>query len=101
MIKHADVLAGINSGLPFSIEFVTYDRQRNTGGQLRTLVNATKKHQPVTLKDSIESDATASPRSRKPNHSQHGTINVICADGSLVKVHTRLITKYNQQEVVL
>lgn len=89
------MLSDMNTGQPFSITYVTLDKKRGTGGQLRTLVNATKKSANMVM---AGSPATGT---RKPNHSDNGTINIVCADGSITKVHTRLITQFNNHDVAL
>lgn len=90
------MLSDMNTGLPFSITYVTLDKKRGTGGELRTLVNATKKSANMVMAGSSQVTGT-----RKPNHSDNGTINIVCADGSITKVHTRLITQFNNHDVAL
>lgn len=68
---------------PFSIEFITCDRVRKTGGKL------------MKLRNMVSSGA---------NHNEiaHGTITIKSAfgDGHPIPVHIRLITKFNEEFVV-
>lgn len=104
MIKHNAMLAQMNTGEKFSVAFVTLDRKRNKGGDLVTLKNV-RKHQAGNIQQHTEADvaqATGAPdKVTNPKHAAHGTINLKCADNSLIKVHTRLIVKFNNEEVTL
>lgn len=93
----------MNTGRPFELEFVSFDRKRKTGGLLVQMTQVVK-HQAgrVAVYKGEAAPATEAPkRSTNPNHDYHGTINIKCRDNSIRKVRTRLITRFNGQEVAL
>lgn len=88
----------MESGEPFSVEFVTCDVKRKKGGELiavdgavlrRTTIDRAKESQPV-------SNATTS---RSANEYSNATRNLLLANGQTRKIHIRLITKFNGQTV--
>lgn len=93
----------MNTGERFAISFVSCDKKRNTGGQIKTYTNA-RKHQAgrVEKQEQPEEQSGSAPaRHTNPNHAAHGTINIKTVANQLVKVHTRLILTFNNQEVTL
>ena len=94
----------MNTGERFTITFVTLDKKRKTGGDLVTLENA-RKHQAGNIAEAhgktSEPPAPGETAGTNPNHTRNGTINIKCADGNIRKVHTRLIVKFNNEEVLL
>lgn len=96
------MLRQMETGVEFDIEFVSYNRQRKTGGALVTLTKA-RKHRAGAVASATAATASVTPtkQTTNPNHTLNGTINLKKQSGELHKVHTRLITKFNQQEVAL
>lgn len=107
---YSDILEWMESGRPFSLRYVTFDRQRKRGGQVKYISEAEMvqaeeeerrarkiKGRPLTLEEIARLTA---PAGRNPNHSYHFTRNVrILENGrptSLIrKVHIILITEFN------
>lgn len=104
MIKHSDMLRRMEHGEVFTLQYVKYDRRRKTGGELVTLENC-RKHQAGRTNTGQARPEGAIPAQRiekwNPNHTVNGTINIKTNGGHIKKVHTRLIVKFNQQEVAL
>lgn len=91
----------IDSGKLFSIEYVTCDRNRGTGGQLKAFTEVSKYINP----DRTPSDTAASGRSVKKKKTHKNKINIWVPkepDSSkrIKTVHIRLITMINGQEVL-
>jgi len=66
---------------PFSIEFISCDKSRKTGGRLLRLTGAV---------------------SSGSNHNdfKHGTVTVVSGNSHPVPIHTKLIMKFNEIEVI-
>jgi len=99
------MLKKMNTGERFALTFVTLDKKRKKGGDLVDLIDA-RKHQAGDFRkgEPAEHSELSIPNSAlttAPHHDKHGTINIKCADGNLRKVHTRLIVKFNGEEVTL
>jgi hypothetical protein len=105
-ILRSEALKFINSGQPFSLEFVTADVRRGTGGKLISVKN--------WMKVSGESTEERAPgqkpapkqvpgAEKNPNHFQHKTINIYNPANRSVhvhKVHFRLILSINGKKVI-
>jgi hypothetical protein len=108
-IKHAAVLKKMNTGERFALTFVTLDKKRKKGGDLVELTDARKHQAGDYRKEEVKEQNAAAvmlsgveaPATTAPHHDKHGTINIKCADGNIRKVHTRLIVKFNGEEVTL
>jgi len=85
----------------FDLEFVTADRKRTTGGELKRLINAKLMFtaRDVGAAKGPQTKAIEATK-RPPNHQQHDTINVLTPEGSITKVHVRLITSFNNQTII-
>ena len=108
VITIKEVLASMSTGNPFSLSYVTYDRSRKKGGQIKHVEEAelvmrqTIEGRPLTKK---EASITAPTKKKNPNHSENYTRNIrILQDGqatSLIKkIHPPLILTFNQLQVV-
>lgn len=99
------MMAQMNTGEPFTVEFVSFDKKRKTGGQLTTYTQCVK-HQAGRVEPSEQTgepraESTEPKQHKAPNHDYHGTINVKTRDGSIRKLRTRLIVRFNNEEVSL
>jgi hypothetical protein len=84
---------------PFSIEFVTADRNKKTGGEIIKVDKA------VILKKMNYASSTSSVKAepmnkKKSNHWENSTRNILLPNGQKRKLHIRLITKFNGQAVI-
>lgn len=107
MIALIDVLNKIDEierdgvALPFSIEFVTFNRRTKEGGQLIHIAKAVKaynadKDLPVSSKSSSIEQST----SRNPQHTKNMTRNIQdVSTGAIKKINIRLITSFNGETV--
>ncbi len=94
----------IDSGEPFTMEFVTADRRRGTGGELILVDNWVKMHG-----QAVEEARPGSMRRRKmeellknPDHTNNKTFNIYNSGNRLlnpIKVHYRLIQTFNGKRV--
>lgn len=80
-----DCLAQMQTGDRFTLTVVKADRKRNTGGHLRTYENCQLHH---------------SPKDSQANHFLHQTRNLLLANGSIRKIHIRLIVQFNGARVI-
>ena len=84
--------------LPFSLKYVKADVNRNSGGHEVAVPQAV-----LYARPGGSSDVSASASSdvvRNPNHFDHDTINIMLLPSKQIrKVHTRLITSFNNQPV--
>lgn len=95
------MLAQMNSGAPFTIEVCSFDKKRKTGGELITYKNCVK-HQA----GKVETLPTAAPVQTKPNRSTdlikyQSLIPIRTLEGSIRSIRTRLIVRFNNEEVSL
>jgi hypothetical protein len=115
IISIRDLLAHMEHGQPFSIEVVSYDRQKGTGGKIHTYEEAVLLTE-ATRDTFLGRELTESERSvsaeivpepvvpKKPNHFLNYTRNIrILQDGHptniVKKVHPPLILKFNGKTV--
>ncbi len=91
------------NAVPFSIEFVKADRKRKTAGELVRMENVIQSGiRPSTKatrhKERLKEIVTGK---KNPNHYEHSTINLYNpVTQKITKVHTRLVTKLNEQPVI-
>lgn len=92
----------INSGAAFAIRFVTLDNTRNKPSRVIN-VERCFKHYSAKDKEIAHDGSRLAPAkgSRKPAHDYHGTINIKLPNHSILKVHTYLVTHFNNQPVIL
>ncbi|MGV3588601.1 MAG: hypothetical protein ACO1OF_16465 [Adhaeribacter sp.] len=92
-----------NWPVPFTIEFVTADRERNTGGEVIRLEKVVLARDVKGLKKKTSAilDSTEPDRAANPNHWLNGTRNLYHTQSQQIrKCHIRLITKFNGQPVI-
>ena len=106
VISLSDAIDIVNSGKSFDIEFVTADRNRAVGGDLKFYksVVRTSIYQPKKAGARAKVHYTGNNKHVNPVHSEHGTFNIYVAQNTakqrIVKVHTRLITQINGKDVL-
>lgn len=102
-IKRSDAIRQIYSGETFTMEFITADLKRGTGGELIQVINwqlAGQDRQPGGSKAGPTSPAGSS---RIPNHDEHGTINIENPGNrslGIRKIHTDLIQTFNEKLIL-
>lgn len=104
-IRRSEALQIIESGVPFTMEFVTADVRRGTGGDLIKVVNWQKvSGQPVAeaVPGQLPAKTTTS-ESRNPKHFQHKTFNIYNPASRNLhphKVHFRLLISLNGKRII-
>ncbi len=96
--------------IPFEIEFVTADQNRQTGGEIKHIAQAIlyKKHKSRAAgfsKPAANTNNTIAgvPTSNNtlPNHYQNQTLNLYDLDQQkIIKIHTQLILSINKHEIL-
>jgi hypothetical protein len=98
-ISLKEVLAIMDKKQPFQIAFVTLNKKKKTGGEWIELLSAVK-HTTATIKGQ-PSTANEHRVYKNPRHYDNATRNLRnCLNGDLVKVHIRLIRRFNNKVVV-
>jgi hypothetical protein len=99
-----DAIALIDSGAMFDVEFCTADRQRGTGGVLKSIPKAVKHtKQFITggMMGKQEGISAGIGGKYKANHSDNFTRNLyIQSKREIVKVHVLLITLINGKRIL-
>jgi hypothetical protein len=81
--------------IPFDLTYVTADRDRNTGGKIKTAKSA---YMPAKEKTRVDKSNRSTPAAQ--NHFRHATRNIKTPDGNLHKIHIFLVTKFNGISVI-
>jgi hypothetical protein len=102
-IQMLDVLKEMDSGRKFSLEFVSYDKARKTGGFIRFFDEAKLTITPKEKKSLAKSKIKFQ---KNQNHFKNATRNILTfnngnQDYGNKKVHIFLITRFNGKEVIL
>jgi len=98
-LKLMDRLDHKGKPIPFELTFVTADRKRNTGGNLKTAKAAIlSKHNNKLPLHQRRVDGFGG--SRKPASHENATRNIQTPDGTITKVHIRLIKSFNGQVII-
>lgn len=94
MIRHMD------SGQLFSMGLRTCDLTKNTGGEWLDIKLAAKHRDELENKSNDGGGGTSGIR-RNPNHFKNSTRNIkTIPEGRIIKVHLRLIRKFNGKTVL-
>lgn len=88
----------MDSGAYFSIDFVTADMRRGTGGEWIHLPRCRKNPRQTKAEKEAEKMRVLRPK-RDPRHYENSTRNLLLANGEIRKVHLRLIRKINGRVV--
>jgi hypothetical protein len=103
-ILRSKVLEEIDSFEPVSLEIITADRRRGTGGKWISLENWVKVRSEDAPAIGHAGNAPSKNISKKdPGHYQHGTINMENPGNKalhIVKVHIPLIQTFNGKKVI-
>lgn len=89
--------------IPFSLRFVTYDKQKQTGGEIidakkAVLLKSGKKD--FERKTGIRNKEDPDQIKKKPNHFKNRTRNIMLLPSKQIrKVHIYLITRFNDERV--
>ena len=99
------LLKEMGQGRPFSLSFVTANKQKGTGGKLISVTGALLSGYNLPsgtkLTASVMNKAIAQGRvSKQPNHSSHFTRNILLPDGRLLTVHIDLITRISGKNIL-
>ena len=100
-LSRKDALVMISqNNFVFSINFVTANRQKQTGGKIMTInkavVNA-KYNKVLAPKKNYNNETTQV----QPNNFENQTINILDLDtNQIIKVHIQLITRINDIKII-
>jgi hypothetical protein len=86
----------------FSLTFVKCNRNKRTGGELVSVENAVLyKHKKWLNTPRHRVPKISQIVSKNPNHTQNQTRNIyVIQTGKILKVHIRLIVRFDRQDVV-
>lgn len=94
-INIKEMIAYMNSGKPFSIVYVTWDKSKGAGGSVKEVQLAYKHYSNSTGK---AAQAKEEGSKRNPNHFHNSTMNIKIpgqAGIDVRKVHVQLIRRFN------
>lgn len=98
----SEALQIIHSGDPFSLKWVTADKQRNRGGEIIEIqgarLSSLKNYKPVAKREQKGVDGMKI--SKDPHHWINGTRNILLSNGKIRKVHIQLILEINGKKVL-
>lgn len=106
VISLTDVLKQMENDTPFALTFVTYDKRRGTSGELIDVENArctfkrSERNKAANMPTVPNAEVVDAPKTRKPNHWENATRNIILNNRQVRKVHIRLITHFNGKTVL-
>ena len=84
----------------FRISFFKYDEKLQTGGELKVLENCRLLVSTEKKNNSPSKNSKPDEYKKSPNHYLNSTINMRdMKTGRLIKVHTRLIKRFNDQQI--
>lgn len=94
-----EVIERMDKGEIFSIAFISFNKRENTGGEWIAFEQAYKsKFQTATSHTNTTSQTTIR---KDPKHFDNSTRNlVVLPEGNIVKVHLRLIRRFNSKVVL-
>lgn len=85
--------------IPFALTFITADRNRKVGGEIKEIKGAIlSKHNKALPIHMRRVDGFGG--SKKPASYENATRNVQSPEGSIIKVHIRLIKSFNDQIII-
>lgn len=90
-----------NNPVPFSVQFVTADLSKKTGGEIIDLKGVVLPWaQKKKNKSTSQEPRNANSQGKKPGHYKNRTRNFLLPNGEIRKAHISLITKFNEQVVL-
>ncbi len=100
-ILFKDMITYIDSGQPFALSFITFDKKRDKGGELINVKSAVKfMSKPLQQKAITAAQPEFVMVSKNPKHFENATRNIKLQNGSIRKVHIRLIRLFNNKKVM-
>lgn len=101
-ILFADVIAYMDSGQPFTLSFVSCDKKRKKAGEWVEIKSAVKLMATDKKKQSAieQVQPIFEQVSKNPHHFENATRNIKLQNGSLRKIHIRLIRIFNNKKVI-
>lgn len=96
-ISIKDMIAYMNSGKPFSIVYVTWDKAKGAGGSVKEVQLAYKNYA-AARSESKSVNVVEAIANKNPNHFSNSTVNInIPGQGGvdIRKVHVQLIRRFN------
>ena len=100
-ILFKEMITYMDSGQPFSMSFVTYDKKRKRGGEWINIKSAVKLMAPEKQQKAIEAaQPTFTMVSKNPKHFENSTRNIKLQNGSVRKIHIRLVRLFNNKKVI-
>jgi hypothetical protein len=102
-ILRSEVLRQLDTGEPFSMEFVTADRKRGTGGDLISIKDWQKIKGEAVAAEVKPGEHKRKDVVRDPRHFQHKTVNLFNPHNPRqhpISVHLRLIQFFNGKRVI-
>jgi len=101
-ISLKDAIAYLDSGQPFSLSVITYDKKRKKGGEWLEIKSAVK-HMFLSSEDQKKLSAVQPVSSgfyKDPHHYENSTRNIKFENGEIRKIHLRLIRLFNNKTVL-
>jgi len=95
----AQVMTEIKTGRPFDISFVTADRNKGKGGEIRNYAQCSATRIPGAKSGDVPREPEKGKKA--PNHFENDTINIqISGSREIRKIHPRLIIRFNGNKVI-
>lgn len=98
-----EVLEAMDTGDPFDLVFITADRKRGTGGQIKRVENWVKIKRENDPNVSFGTGTSMTGLNKNPDHTRHNTFN-ICNPANPgqhpYKVHWRLMIFFNGKRIL-
>lgn len=110
VIRLDEMLAEMEKGNPFSIKFVSFDKQRKSGGEIKTIdkcvLTRTKGERKQHLGNEKFQKVVRGKRTKNPNHFHNSTRAVQLMIGdvlteSVKKFHFYLVLEFNGKKLIL
>lgn len=101
-VLRSEMLRQLDTGELFTMEFVTADRKRGTGGELVRLENWQKINGVPAVEGSTTQKRSAQPLGKNPHHRLNKTVNLHNPHNKGVHpitVHIKLIQTFNGKRV--
>lgn len=96
-----DMIEYMDSGQPFSLSFVTFDKKRDKGGEWINIQSAVKHMAKAAAQKAITAaQPTFNVVSKNPHHFENATRNIKLKNGSIRKIHIRLVRIFNNKKVI-
>lgn len=101
VITLKDALQAMNSGELFSMRWVTFDRKRKTGGEIKEESGCKLSGQDYREQREHNPKGVQAPSSKLPAHYRNRTRNIVLPNGDVRKVNIWFIIGFNGKKVAL